>query len=277
MNAYELDIRAMKNPGMADIISTARKHISSLYLKICPWKHSELNHGKGILVSDDALNCYLVAYGLMHTVKVRRLLQGCALEDLKPGYDVVDWGCGQGLASLCLVEYLMEIDAPLPSRITLVDASPAALRRAELHLDAMTGGAVELRRVETRLSAQAIDSAWEGGVFSVGRPRVLHLLSNIFDVQGIELGALAHSITRMGSENLVLCAAHYDMEIRLKLFQRNFHLDSQEMLFLEAKHRLDVLPNGHPFGAALLAFRTMEQGCEQSEADSTAASLALVA
>ena len=85
MNAYELDIRAMKNPRMADIINTARKHISSSYLKLYPWAHSELNHGKGILVSDDALNCYLVAYGIMHMAKVRRLLHGCALEDLKPG------------------------------------------------------------------------------------------------------------------------------------------------------------------------------------------------
>jgi len=47
MNAYELDIRAMKNPRMADIINTARKHISSSYLKLYPWAHSELNHGKG--------------------------------------------------------------------------------------------------------------------------------------------------------------------------------------------------------------------------------------
>ena len=277
MNAYELDIHAMKTPGMADIISTARKHISSSYLRSYPWTHRELDHGKGILVSDDALNCYLVAYGIMHMVKVRRLLQGCSLDDLKPGYDVVDWGCGQGLASLCLVEYLMEIDAPLPSRITLVDASPAALRRAELHLGAMTGGAVELRLVETRLSDEALDSTWKKGLFSAGSPRVLHLLSNIFDVQGIDQDALAHSITRMGSENLVLCAAHYNMDIRLKLFQRKFQLDSQEMLFLEAKYTLDVLPNGHAFGSALLAFRSTEGSREQREADSTAASLPLAA
>jgi len=213
----------------------------------------------------------------MHMAKVRRLLHGCALENLKPGYDVADWGCGQGLASLCLVEHLMEINAPLPSRITLVDASPAALRRAKLHLDAMTGGTVELRLVETRLSSHAIDSAWEEGLFITGRPRVLHLLSNIFDVLGIELGALASSITRMGNENFVMCAAHHAMELHLRLFYRRFRLESQEMLFLEAKERLDVLPNGYSYGAALLAFRTTARSCDQSEADSTAASLSLAA
>lgn len=254
MNAYETAIRAMETPSMAEIIRIAKKHVPSLY-RHAPWTCSELDRGKGILRTKQALNCYLSAYGLMHEHKMRYALKNSDIAGLERGYEVVDWGCGQGLASLCLLEHLKEQGAPMPSRITLVDASPAALDRAELHLAVMTQGRVELRRMETLLPSADTEDVWKDSLVRVDQPITIHLLSNVLDLRGVSNSRLARVIAEIGTESIVVCAAHRTVEISMLFFSRYFGDARQETLFEEARGVLGVLPNGHSYGAALRVFR----------------------
>lgn len=254
MTQYENDILSMPHLSTDDILRTAQKHVPQSFRNI-PWTHPELDHGKGILASEDALNCYLAAYGKMHANKMFLILRNCRLDNLEDKFEVVDWGCGQGLASLCLVEHLQKQGKPLPFRITLVDASPAALRRAELHLNAMTRGAAELQCV-TKLLPSSPSNCFCGPQVQTSQPFVLHLLSNIFDLPGLSLSALARVITRTGRKNIVLCAAHYKMAEKIEEFSKYAGASRDRTLFAAAQKYLWMSPNGHPYGAALKAFRT---------------------
>src|SRR5574344_918037 len=71
-----------------------------------PWKY--VNHGVGLLKSEDELNAYMLAYGEMHNVKCRAAFQNFPFDKIYSNIEIVDWGCGQGLASLAFLEMLSE-------------------------------------------------------------------------------------------------------------------------------------------------------------------------
>lgn len=275
MNAYENDIRAMENPGMAEIIRIAKGYVSPMY-RHSPWTHPEVKHGKGILASEEGLNCYLSAYGTMHAHKMRHALQNCDLCGLEGGFEVVDWGCGQGLASVCLLEHLLEQGLPLPARIMLVDISAAALDRAELHLGVLAQGRVELRRMERSMPGY-VSGEWQGDTLAASQPTVLHLLSNIFDLPGVSVSKLGEAIAAGEHSNIVVCAAHYEMAPYIEIFSSKFSLAPKSAVFKEGKKPWGRLPNGHSYGAALKVFRTTGKGEKQEEAGGQAAPLLLAA
>ena len=50
---------------------------------------------------------------------------------------VVDWGCGQGLATVCFFDYLNQKQLPNKTRkVILIEPSESALNRAKLHVAA---------------------------------------------------------------------------------------------------------------------------------------------
>lgn len=256
MTSYEYDIRSVKHLRMEDILRIAGKHVPG-HLTSCPWTHYELDHGKGILKSEEALNCYLAAYGIMHANKMFWMLKNSIKASFDTDFEVVDWGCGQGLAALCLVEFLQEHKFTMPSRITLVDASAAALRRAKLHLEVMTGSTVELHSVERVLIGSVNRHFWKDDAVYATRPFVLHLLSNIFDMPGISLHALSRCIKSAGRDGLVLCAAHYSEKTvnAISMFSSSFSSVSTDTLFTSFGDHLWKRSSGYTYGAALKAFR----------------------
>lgn len=73
-----------------------------------PWDLTE--HGRKVLQSETELDGYLAAYGEMHIVKCRAALQNfpCRNTDdeiRSHNFEVFDWGCGQGIASLTLLDF----------------------------------------------------------------------------------------------------------------------------------------------------------------------------
>lgn len=98
-------------------------------MKTEPWKVTD--HGRKVLLTEDELNAYIAAYGEMHIVKCRAALQNFPFKDLEMySFEIFDWGCGQGLATLSLLEMLY--DRKMLSRlnrIVLIEPSTAALTR----------------------------------------------------------------------------------------------------------------------------------------------------
>ena len=101
-----------------------------------PWDLTD--HGRKVLQSELELDGYLAAYGEMHVVKCRAALQNfpCRTEDdiiQRYNYEIIDWGCGQGVATLTLLDFLDE--RKLLGRlnaITLIEPSEIALKRAKI-------------------------------------------------------------------------------------------------------------------------------------------------
>ena len=100
--AYKDEIAALQEVTFDNIRRVACRDI----MKFSDGERKEifdsLKHGVELLNSDIQMKGYLHFYGGMHQAKIYR-----ALSCIKPtvfesdDFDVVDWGCGQGLATVC--------------------------------------------------------------------------------------------------------------------------------------------------------------------------------
>lgn len=101
--SYSEQISRCRN--IEEIINSCHEAIPQQY-KMRPWTHPELNHGVDLLASDNALNCYMSAYGDMHTTKCRAAMMNFPFNQLQGNIEIVDWGCGQGVGVATVVEFL---------------------------------------------------------------------------------------------------------------------------------------------------------------------------
>ena len=70
MSKYAEYINRSSCRSINDIIDFCHEILPEQW-KACPWRHPELIHGIGLLASEEALNCYMSAYGEMHVGKCR--------------------------------------------------------------------------------------------------------------------------------------------------------------------------------------------------------------
>ena len=81
--------------------------IRRLYMKDSNIKDS-LNYGREILNRQDQLDQYLFSYGLMVSSQWDEMLKDFKLRKNK--LDIVDYGCGQGLATIKIFDCLISSD-----------------------------------------------------------------------------------------------------------------------------------------------------------------------
>ena len=95
--------------------------------------YNDLKRGTGILDDEIHLNMYLRCFGKMHKAKLDTAF-GCIPDDTElfsNQIEIYDWGCGQGIATICLLDYLKanHINYDIKS-IHLIEPSTAAVKRA---------------------------------------------------------------------------------------------------------------------------------------------------
>lgn len=181
--------------------------------KAAPW--TRLNHGYDALDTEDKLNAYISAYGDMHVTKCRKAMQNFPFEDLwikdKNGnpssfiksFEVFDWGCGQGLGALTFIELLQQRSMLHGLRkITLIEPSPLALRRAESWVRQSTSPSTEVKTVQryipTDRESRWTDMDWDTKI-------AVHIFSNILDIRNIDLRWLAETTSKIGEQNYYIC------------------------------------------------------------------------
>lgn len=91
---------------------------------------SNLGRGKGVLKSFNELNQYLYSYGGMISGQWEKLFSHVEFKIDQEKYELVDYGCGQGLAGLLLKENVREELFPRVEKVVLIDPSIYALVRA---------------------------------------------------------------------------------------------------------------------------------------------------
>lgn len=209
--------------GIKYLIALSKSNIPEAN-RLTPWKN--LNHGVNLLSTDLELWSYMAAYGEMHAVKCRSALQNFPFDALF-STEIIDWGCGQGVATLCLLEMLKERNK-LSSvrRVTLIEPSDAALQRAKDNIFRMLGPNVEIITSNKYLpgkddSPQFIDS------ITIVYPTAIHLFSNILDIPTIDLAKLARLISYNGNEHYVICTGPTNAgKVRIDEFCSYFHPDT---------------------------------------------------
>lgn len=132
--SYISDIETKGCICLDDIIQTAKMHVPEAY-RFMPWTYPGLAHGTACLESEEQLSCYLASYGEMHKGKLQRIMADFPFSKINSDFEVIDWGCGQGIATVCFIDYLRkhDLDGKL-QKITLIEPSKVALERAKFNV-----------------------------------------------------------------------------------------------------------------------------------------------
>jgi len=164
-----------------------------------------LNRGVKVLTNDNQLLAYMNSYGLMHYEKVMSAFLPLSVEDLSSTIEVYDWGCGQGLASICFIEYLdSRAEVNNVKQVTLIEPSEIALKRASLHVRKFTSSSDIFTLNKDLDSLNLLD-------FSSNQDNIkIQLFSNILD---IDLYSMNNLIQILNSSftglNYFVCVSPY--------------------------------------------------------------------
>lgn len=188
--AYKDEISALGEVSFNGIRSIAKDYIMSLSDDERNELYESLNHGVDLLDSDAQMKCYLFSFGRMHQAKVYRALSCISPSTYASGdFDIVDWGCGQGLATVCFFDYLRERRITnRVHKVTLIEPSDAARERAAIHVGAYVGSNVTVSCIGSYLDdVKPEDIAGDS-------PVTIHFFSNILDIGSIDLKSLAEKV-----------------------------------------------------------------------------------
>ncbi len=194
--------------SMQMMINDAEKRLSDEGLNEWDdYKQYIKRNGRGKITNDIEACCYLAAYGESHMKKLNLLFKSyinrLKLDD--EDFEVFDYGCGQGLATISMMEHLTFEKFARLKKITLIDYSPFILELAKEYVRRV----YETIRKKYDLNSDCIIVSVEAYMPSIKRdflhppieyPSVVHLFSNILDIPTIDLEKLSQSIMHSGDE-----------------------------------------------------------------------------
>ena len=167
--------------------------------------HEELVRGTAVLDDEPHMNMYLRSFGLMHKAKIDEAFNNMLsyLEKLfSQDIEIYDWGCGQGIATICMLDFLRKHHIqPNFKRINLIEPSAVAVERAKDVLSCYQ----ECDKAEVRVVNKMFDDLQPEDINSFNC-RKLHLFSNILDVAAFDLAAFTQLFqkTQKGG-NYIIC------------------------------------------------------------------------
>lgn len=183
-------VEHMSDPSFEKVCNISHDFVQKLSFELVDELFDQLNRGIEILDSEPLLQMYFYSYGQMHAEKLIY-----AFKQLSPyiksskKIDIIDYGCGQGLATMCYHDFIKDHNLQQQVRtITLIEPSAFALSRAELLCSCFFPDA----------SITAIQKDFDELLGDEIRIDVdyptLHLFSNILDVESYDIVPLADKI-----------------------------------------------------------------------------------
>lgn len=191
-----ISFAAIRNIAVEEISNLSRIEQDTLY--------EELARGVNVLDDEAHLNMYLSSFGLMHKAKAEEAFKNLPkpIDLFSDEIEIYDWGCGQGTATICLLDYLRACNiTPIIKRINLIEPSDLAVNRAVDILSCYK----EVKNVETRTVVKKFDELGIPDIESY-HCRKLHLFSNILDVASFDLAQFTRLFqqTQKGA-NYIVC------------------------------------------------------------------------
>lgn len=167
--------------------------------------YNDLKRGKDILDDEMHLNMYLKSFGKMHKAKLDTAFT--CLPDVSSVFseeiEIYDWGCGQGIASICLLDFLRSKNiAHSIVAVNLIDPSVSATQRAREVLSCYED-------IRVNVVNKVFDDLDEQD-FVRSNHRKLHLFSNILDVDAFDLAQFTHLFQKsFFCSNYFICVGPY--------------------------------------------------------------------
>lgn len=255
MNYTEL-IQSFHPLTIEDILQTSLKFVPDVY-KNAPWRIPGLEHGTACLSNNDQLSCYLAAYGEMHRAKLQKIIRDFPFKQIDSSFEIIDWGCGQGIASVYLIDELRKKGLTDNLRkVTLVEPSEVALKRASCNvMGAIRDSDVYIESLNFYLPSISENSQTIGGIH-IEEPICFHLFSNILDIASIDLKELAFLVSSSGYRHYFLCVGPNNFgNTRIDAFF-NYFEHSKEDVFSDFKvGQYAKLPNGKWYSCITKGFQ----------------------
>ncbi len=194
----------------------------------CANGSSITNRGVKILESEEELFIYLKSFGNMHKAKVMSAFEKPFPQDFPSKMNVVDWGCGQGLASMLFLE---KFGSEMVNQITLVEPSEVAIKRAALHCKKYAPR-TPVKTICKKLNDLTVDD------FSLSPMNLtVHLFSNILDIDDYSSSHLIEIIESIQrGKNFYVCVSPHIDDIKtgkLETFKRYFESNYQSFHLLK--------------------------------------------
>lgn len=192
---YAYLIEHMHSPSFQKVWNIAYDFVHKLPGELCNELHEALNRGVDVLDSEPLLQMYMYAFGKMHNAKLQYAFNQMQDRIIKENQiEIIDYGCGQGLASICYHDFITEHNSlQKVTKITLIEPSPLALSRAELLCSCFYPDAeiIAINKSFDDLVAENINVS--------SKILTLHIFSNILDVESYNLQNLIQIVMSLKS------------------------------------------------------------------------------
>lgn len=163
-----------------------------------------LDWGRRIIPTQELLNQYLYSYGLMverqwnHIIpRVSEMLRDQANQAIH----LFDYGCGQALGSLLLLEKNYDIDNRIKN-LTLVEPSAVALQRATALMQC------KLPQIDILSLNKNIDEVIADDLNTTSQPINMHIFSNVLDIDSFDQFQLMLNILRKRGTHYIVAVSH---------------------------------------------------------------------
>lgn len=183
---------------------------------------NSLQRGVKILNEEKQLYAYMHSFGKMHYEKLVTSFKYLPSEFYDNSINIIDWGCGQAMATMVYLEYLREKEINQNIKlIKLIEPSEIALKRGALHVKKFEKNA-KLITINKDL-----DSLIGKDLVTNNKHHNLHLFSNIIDIELFSLSQLLENIeNNFKGINYFICVSPYITDIktrRLDVFKKHFN------------------------------------------------------
>ncbi|MBK9355173.1 MAG: hypothetical protein IPN09_14770 [Bacteroidetes bacterium] len=164
-----------------------------------------LQRGVSILSEEKQLFAYMHSFGKMHYEKLITAFEYLPSEFFRESTNIIDWGCGQAMATMVYLEYLQskEIDQKI-NQIRLIEPSEIAIKRGALHIKKFQ------KNINTITINKDLDSIEHKDLIQNKSITNLHLFSNIIDIDFFSLHQLLEKIeANFKGVNYFVCVSPY--------------------------------------------------------------------
>ena len=261
--SYITDIQKISDLTINDIIKVSLRYVPDPF-KSCPWAYRDsegrtLEHGTAVLETEEQCCAYMAAYGPMHRHKLIRALDENEFpyKNLNNGVEIYDWGCGQGIGTVAIIEKLRQFGwLPKLKKVTLEEPSNVARQRAVLHVRQALGEQnTEITDIPYYLPSDYGDNSNSITEIDVHEPCAIHIFSNILDIEAVSLKGVSKMITSSGVQHIALCIGPANLnESRINTFSYYFKKEGLRVFTEFRDTNFGHHPNGRAYGCLIKSF-----------------------
>lgn len=203
---YAYKLKYMDNPTFDKVRDLSTKFYRELPQALQNELFEALNRGIDILDSEPQMTAYLFAFGKMHQAKLNYAFKQLPKEFLvQPEINIIDYGCGQALGTMCYADFLRENGYTQKIKtITLIEPSEICLKRAALH------ASVFFPDAEIKTVNKNFDDLTQDDIVCNEETPTLHILSNVLDMLNFDLDKFSTLIKdSLNGYNQLVCVGPY--------------------------------------------------------------------